>query len=125
MAYVKGLLLSLIAILSPIQAVILTVFILVISDLITGMIVAYKKKQQISSAAMRRSVSKLLIYESAIILGYICQAYLTGDFLPFAKIVGGLIGLVEITSIYENLNFLSGNNLFKGLIKRLGSLNDK
>ena len=46
-------------------------------------------------------------------------------YVPISKIAGGLIGLVESKSIMENLNEIHGSDIFKSLIKKLGSDNDK
>lgn len=113
-----------VAILAPIHTVIATVFALLLADMITGMWAAHKRGEKISSAAMRRTVSKIIIYEMVIVLGYFVETQLLADFVPLVKIVSGLIASVEFVSLLENANHILGYNMFKELILKLGSPND-
>ncbi len=113
-----------VAVLAPIQSVIISVGVLVFADAITGIWASIKNGQGFNSAALRRTVSKLLIFQLCIITGFLVEQYLIGSIIPITKIIGGLIGLVELTSILENANKITGTNLFKLLIERLGSQND-
>ena len=101
----------------------ITVGILIVADLITGVIAARKRNEKISSARLRDSISKCLIYQTAIITGFLVQNYIMDDVIPIVKIVGSAISMVELTSLYENLNTISGTNIFKEIIDRLGSKN--
>lgn len=123
--YLFPLILSALSVFAPIKGMIITVFISIIVDLITGILAAKKRGEKITSAALRRSVSKLLIYETALLVSFLVETYLLSDSIPITKLVGGILGSVEMLSIYENLNVVSGNNLFGRLISLLGSHNDK
>lgn len=125
MSYLKFLGLSAIAILAPIHAVMITVGVLIISDLILGIWAALKRGEKITSAALRRTVSKMLIYQLAIITGFLCQHYLIEDFFPITKLIAGVIGAVEMKSILENADSINGSSIFKAIISKLGSENDK
>jgi hypothetical protein len=122
--YLSKLLVVIIAALAPIQAVIISVGVLVLADMVTGIWAAYKRGETIKSAGLRRTVSKLLIYQIAIITGFVVEQYLVGGLIPIVKILGGVIGLVELKSILENANTINGSDLFKDLISRIGSQND-
>ena len=121
--FIQGLFISICAALAPIKAVMITVGILIVADLITGVIAARKRNEKISSARLRDSISKCLIYQTAIITGFLVQNYIMDDVIPIVKIVGSAISMVELTSLYENLNTISGTNIFKEIIDRLGSKN--
>lgn len=123
--FITGLLVSTVAVFAPIKAVILVTGILIFADLITGILAARKKGEKITSAGLRRTVTKIFIYNSAIMLGFLAEKYMLDGFIPVSKIASGLIATVELASLYENLNTLNGNNLFKALIDKLGSVNDK
>lgn len=116
---------SAVAVFAPIKATIITVGIVIAVDLITGIFAARKRGETITSAALRRSLSKALIYQTAVLTGFLIETYLMGNSIPITNIVGGLIGSVEALSIYENLNTISGTKLFSSLISILGSANDK
>lgn len=111
------------AVFAPIRGMIIAVLVLILVDLITGVWAAYKRKEAIKSAWMRRTVSKLLVYEIAIMMSFITQTYLCGDLIPMASIAAGLIGMTELKSILENLSSISGEDLIKQIIDKLGSSN--
>jgi formate hydrogenlyase subunit 4 len=118
---VQTFLLALLGVFAPIKAAVAVVCILVIADLILGILAARKRGETITSAGLRRSVSKLFIYETALALGFLTEIALTGDSFPVSKIVSAIIGLTELTSCIENLNEISGTDLLKALLSKLGS----
>lgn len=122
--YLEPLLLTLITLFSPIKAVLLTTGFLIAADLVTGIMAAKKKGQPITSAGLRRTASKIFIYHLALITGFLIEKYMLEDFFPLSKMVSGIIGLVEGKSIFENLSIIYGQNLFKGIVSKLGSAND-
>ena len=121
--YLHGLVISALSVLAPIKAVLITVGILIFADMITGILAARKRGEQITSAKIRNSVTKCLVYQSAVITGFLVQTYLLQGFIPIVNIVASLIGLTELTSFYENLNTIKGGNIFKKIIELLGSAN--
>lgn len=110
---------------APIKGIIITVGVVIVVDLITGILAAKKRGEKITSAGLRRSLSKALIYQTAILTGFLMEKYLLADIVPITKLVAGAIGSVEALSIFENLNKISDNNLFSKVIELLGSINDK
>jgi len=123
--YLVGLLLSVLAIFAPIKALLLVTGVLIFSDLISGILSAKKKGEKITSAGLRRTVTKVTVYNAAIMLGFLCEKYMIDGFLPISKIAAGLISVVELKSVLENLDTINGNPVFKQLIEKLGSINDK
>lgn len=120
----EGLLLSVFAIFAPIQSLLLTTGVMILGDLISGIWAAKKRNEPITSAGLRRTISKLFIYELAIMFAFLAEKYMS-DVLPFVKLVSGMISIVELKSIYENLNAISGTELLKGIIDKLGSANQE
>lgn len=114
-----------VAVLAPIHAVMIVVGVLIFIDLATGLFAALKRKEPISSSAMRRTISKFFVYQIAVVTAFIVETYLLHNILPATKFVSMVIGMVELTSVLENCNTIYGGNLFKSLIKHLGSKNDK
>jgi phage-related holin len=125
MNWIKAAAISIFAILAPIHSVMAVAGIMIVVDLITGVLAARKRGEIISSAALRRTVSKMLVYQSAIVTGFLCEHYLLSDTLPIVKLIAAAIGLVEMKSITENLNELNGAPIFKSLIESLGSKNSE
>lgn len=125
MTYIKALFLSVCAVFIPIQPMLITVGVLIAADLIFGLIASYKQKISITSAGLRRTITKTFVYLSAILLGYISEHFLIGDLLPLSKLIAGTIGLVEMKSILESADIINGGSLFKMIISKLGSTNDE
>lgn len=92
-------------------------------DLITGIYASYKRGEGISSAGIGRTVTKFLVYQIAIISGFVLETYILDNMFPISKLVAGVIGVTETTSILENVNSITGTNVFQELIKRLSSKN--
>ncbi len=109
--------------LAPVQGMVITALVLIFMDLITGLMAAHKQKKKITSAGLRRTVSKVFVYEVAIVCAFLTQQHLTGDTVPVCNIVTGLIGMTEFLSILENLNTISGKKLLKTIIDKVGSDN--
>lgn len=124
MRYLEGLALSAIAVFAPVKAVIITVGVLIVADLVVGLLAARKRGEAIGSAGLRRTVTKAFVYEAAVMLGFLTETYLTGASIPITKLVSGFIGVVELKSILESLDELNGTPLYAALISKLGSQND-
>lgn len=116
--------LALLAVLAPVQATLITVGILIFMDLIMGVAAAHKRGEKITSAGLRRSVTKFLVYQCAVLSAFMVEVYLIGGIIPVVKLVAGVIGLTELKSLLEKSYELTGTD-FKSIISKLGSINDK
>jgi len=123
--FLSHLLAAIVAVLAPIYALMGAVGFLIMADLVTGVWAAIKRKEKIRSSIMRRVISKICVYNLAVISGFLVEAYMLDYHLPVSKIVASVIGLVELKSILENGNTILGYPLFKSIIARLGSENDE
>jgi hypothetical protein len=121
--YLIRLLLSGLAVFAPIKGVLITTGILIFIDLISGVIAAKKRGENISSAKLRNTVTKCLIYQTAILSGFLVETYMLSGVLPVSKLVAGVIGVTETKSVFENFDAILGQNLFKALVEKLGSSN--
>jgi len=102
MNFLKYIAASIIAVFAPAKALLISVGFLILADLITGIWAAYKKGEKIQSSVRRRSISKALIYNIAVLSGFLVEVYMLEAIIPVSKIVASVIGLVELTSILEN-----------------------
>ncbi len=103
---------------APIQAVMAATGALIFIDLATGVMAAKKRKEEITSKGFSRTLAKIILYELALATSFVVHKYMTGDYLPADKLVAGLIGLVELKSILENVNTLNGTPIFEAVINR-------
>jgi phage-related holin len=112
------------AIFAPIQAVLITTMVLIGVDFVTGIVAARKRGEVITSSGFRRTISKLVVYELALVVGFLAERYMM-PMLPVCKMVSSLIALTEIKSIYENLDSASGGDLLKSIVSKIGSDNGR
>lgn len=123
--FLINLLIVIATIFAPIQNIIISVFVLILCDLVFGVMAARKRKEKITSAGIRRTVSKFFVYEIALCICFIAETYLLGGVLPVSKILAGIIGIAELKSILESLDEINGSSLLAEVIKKLGSKNDQ
>ncbi len=123
--WIIGIGLTIVTLLTPIHAIMITVGFLIFADLVLGIMAANKRGEKITSAVMRRTLSKILVYQLVVVSGFVAETYLLGGVMPISKLAAGAIGLVEVTSLVENANSILGYNVFKQLLSKLGSENDK
>lgn len=120
--WIEAVVLMLVAIFAPIQSLLITTGVMIFVDLVTGVWAAKKRGEIITSAGLRRTITKMLVYEATIMLAFLAEHYMS-DILPFVKMASAMVSVVELKSIYENLNSISGLDLLKSLIDKLGSSN--
>lgn len=121
MKFLKAFIISAAAVFLPIQSVIFTVLVLILSDLVTGVLAAMKRKEKITSAGFRRTVVKIFVYETAILIGFLVEKYILKDAMPVTKLISSVVGLVELKSLLENLETIQGQSIFTKIISKLGS----
>jgi hypothetical protein len=118
----KGLLV-LIAILAPIKTTLITTIMLILCDTISGVVAAKKQGIPITSAKLRNTLSKLVIYLTLIVLGFYVEKNMLDGFFPLISLITGVIGVVEMKSVLENMEIVLGTAIFSSLIEKLGSEN--
>jgi len=122
--FIKAGIVALVALFAPIGPMLATCGFFIFIDLITGVWAAKKRGEQITSAGLQRTLIKLAVYESALLLAFLAEHFLVMDLVPVARIVSSYIGVVELKSLYENINEVAGGDLLKALIGKLSSSND-
>jgi phage-related holin len=87
----------------------IAVCVLLIADFITGVWASIKLKgwESINSRRMAHSITKIILYNLAIIISYMTQTYLFSE-IPWLDISVGFIASVEIFSMYENIKKITG-----------------
>lgn len=110
----------------PIKGVFIAIIALWFIDLCSGIWKSILKKRSLTSYKLRKSLSKLLSYIIAIIAANILDVSLLDSSLNLHQIVAVYIGITELTSIYENLAVITGQDLLRSiLIKIKESINKK
>lgn len=114
---------SIAAVFAPVQHVMLVTLAMISIDLVTGILAAKKQNIPVSSAGLRRTISKLFIYELTIAMGFLVETYMTGSLIPIVKIITTFVGITELKSCMENLDTINGSSLLKAILDKLGSDN--
>jgi hypothetical protein len=114
-----NLLVSLLAILSPVKPLLLTVGFLIIVDFIFGIWRAKKLGETITSRKMSNTLSKMVLYNLAILSVYLLGKYVIDTGLPLEKIAAGLISIIEIKSLDESFQKIFGFSLWQKIAKAI------
>lgn len=112
---IPNLLFWVLALLSPVNGVMMTMVFLIIVDFITGAYVAYKNNIPFNSKRIGHTVSKFFIYNLVILSAFFLEVNIVNE-VPFLKVIAGFIAVTEIKSILENYNQIYGVNPFKALV---------
>ena len=121
----KDLVIAAILVFAPIQATLVTVMVLCVVDLLTGILAARKRGERITSAQLKRTPIKIAVYEVSILCAHLVSEYLTPTELPVMSLVTGLIGMVELKSVLENMDVLLGGPTFSVITSKIQQLASK
>ena len=111
-------LLGIITIFLPIKELMITIGFLVGADMIVGIWKALKIGQRIRSRRMSDSVTKMLLYQLAIVSGFLIETYIIEQLIPITKLIATVIAIIEFKSIVESIEAVTGKDLW-GKIKTL------
>jgi len=99
--------LAVLAILAPIQTAILGVGFLIVADLITGIVAAYKRGEPIRSERLKNTAVKMLVYNLLLTSSFIAETYLT-PWIPFTNVALSFLAIIEVKSLGENFQSITG-----------------
>lgn len=103
-----------IAFFEPLWVLMLWFFIFVAVDMITGISAAIKERQIIESNKLRKTIYKLFMYCTVIVLVHaIDTEMITVVNLGLARICSAIVCGIELYSILENCYRITGNRVFK------------
>ncbi len=108
----------------PIKELMLTIGFLVGADMVVGIWKALKTGQQIRSRRMSDTITKMLLYQLAIVSGFLIEKYIITDMLPIAKLIGSVIAIIEFKSIVESIESVTGQNLWTKIKEVIGRKSD-
>lgn len=104
--------------LAPVREAMIGVTFLVFIDLITGIWRSKRAGQAVTSWGLRRTVSKTIAYQAALITSYVTETvFMPG--LPIVKAVAGLIAVTELKSNLENLHAITGVDFWQRILDTL------
>lgn len=109
---------------APTIPMIVMIGFMVICDSVTGILASRKKGIGFVSGKLRDTADKFISYGIGVLIAYLIQVLLIPDF-PALKSITALICYIELKSINENIEVVTGLNLFKGILNVLNIKNKK
>lgn len=110
--HLNAIFVSIVAIITPVQPLMLTVGFLIVVDFIFAIYRAYKTGEAITSRKMGNTIPKIILYNISILSLYLVNKYVINSGLPLEKIAAGLISIVEIKSCDESFKIIYGWSLW-------------
>ena len=110
---------GLVAFVSPLFPLAILVSSLIGTDFVFGIYRAYKTKQEINSRKMGHTISKLFLYNLAVLSVFMLEKLVFGTDVQFTKVVVGVIAMVELKSIDESFRILYGFSIYESLIDKI------
>jgi hypothetical protein len=108
------------AVFLPIKELMLTIGFLVAADMVVGIWKALKLKQRIRSRRMSDTVTKLLLYQIAIMSGFLIETFIISELIPITKLVATVIAVIEFKSIIESIESVTGKDLWSKIKTIIG-----
>ena len=108
------------AFLLPIKAIMITVGLAILADTVVGIYKSKKKGEKITSRKLSQVVSKMFLYQGAIVLFFCIEKFILVDFIVLftgiplflTKLVGALMVFIEVQSISESIESLTGKSIW-------------
>ena len=101
---------------APAYPIMIGIGFLVTMDFVTGILAAKKRGEIITSKKMRPTIMKGFGYMASILIAFVMQNVFLTD-MEVMKIVSGLIAMIELKSLDENLTYITGKSIFKQFLK--------
>ena len=111
--------LSLLTVFTPLVPILFSVGFLILADFIVGIYRAKVKNETITSRKMSNTISKMVLYQIMIISLFILETFLLDKILPLTKMAAVFIALVEVKSISESVEMITGVNIWKKVVEAL------
>ena len=108
------------AVFLPIKELMLTIGFLVAADMVVGIWKALKLKQRIRSRRMSDTITKLLLYQIAIMSGFLIETFIISELIPITKLVATVVALIEYNSHIESIESVSGKVLWSKIKTIIG-----
>ena len=119
----------------PIKGILIAVGLSIFADTVSGIYKARKLKQPITSRKLSNVISKMFLYQGAVVLLYVIDKFILGDIISLffsvpllvTKLAAMTMIVIEMKSINENYKDVIGYsmwNKFKIMINRAKDLKD-
>jgi hypothetical protein len=110
---------GLVAFVSPLVPLAILVSTLIATDFVFGLYRAYKSGEEINSRKMGHTISKMFLYNMAVLSVFMLEKIIVGTDMQFTKIAVGVIAMVELKSIDESFRLLYGFSIYDSIIGKI------
>lgn len=110
---------GIVAFISPLVPLAVLVSTLIATDFIFGIYRAYKIGELINSRKMGHTISKMFLYNMAVLTVFMLEKIIVGTDMQFTKIAVGVIVMVEVKSIDESFKILYGFSIYESIIGKI------
>jgi hypothetical protein len=107
-------------VLLPVRPVMIAAGVLIVLDMITGMLASRKQGERITSSGLKKTVGKMFLYQSSIVVGFLMEHYLL-EGIPVVKVIAGIIALTEGKSFFENVHRITGIDFWSEALAKIQS----
>lgn len=108
------------AVFLPIKELMLTIGFLVGADLVVGLWKAIKIGQRIRSRRLSDTITKLLLYQLAIMSGFLIETFIISELIPVTKLISTVVAIIEFKSIIESIEAVTGKDLWSKIKTIIG-----
>ena len=108
---------------TPTFPLLISVGILVLCDVITGICASRKRGEKIQSRKMERTVAKLVLFSIGILISRLMEVVFF-PYIPITSIVAGYIALTEFKSNMENISEATGIDIWTFVLNKLQGLKE-
>jgi hypothetical protein len=130
---IKPFIFALLSFFLPIVPLLLLVGLFILCDTILGIWAAKKRGERITSRKLGNIVPKMILYQAAVLVGYVLDVFLLSEFVNYifsidlliTKLIAMTLIFIETLSLNENIECISGKNLFasfKQMITRTANI---
>jgi len=105
---------------ADLQSALLALGFLIMTDTFTGIWAAWKKngRKSVTSRKLGRIIAKFILYPLALIVSKVAEQYLSPA-IPWTDVTAGILAVIEVKSIFENISLILGFDLWDKLKKQL------
>jgi hypothetical protein len=105
---------------ADLQGALLAIGFLILADTYTGIWASYKKEgmSSITSRKAGRIIAKCILYPLSLIVAKVSQEYLSPA-IPWIDVTAGILAVIEVKSIFENMSLILGYDLWAKIKKQL------
>ena len=107
----------------PISGILILIAFAILLDTVTGIYKSVHLKQKVTSRGLSQIISKILLYETTVLLFFLIDKFLVSDIIAqffsieflVTKVLALVLVSIEVVSINENYKAIYGKDLYSAM----------